>query len=178
MSHYPWLTMLDTVAQMDWSSRPHVSILTHRRCIDGVNSHSLCKHTIYSSSSPSSSSNSTLKNLNSYTPFCVEITRNQSRNYHQPPPLKLGTYILFLEELLCEILQVSSAELGAIGNNDNFTLFAGDGDTIAEVSCAIVYLDSVVEEFLKGGGVEDFIVCRCRRIEDVLPQLACCRNKD
>jgi hypothetical protein len=37
---------------------------------------------IYSSSSPSSSSNSTLKNLNSYTPLLVEITLNQSRNYH------------------------------------------------------------------------------------------------
>jgi len=41
--------------------------------------HSLCKHKIYSSSSsPSSSSNSTLKNLNSYTPFEVEITLSQS----------------------------------------------------------------------------------------------------
>jgi len=36
---------------------------------------------VYSSSSPSSSSNSTLKNLNSYTPLEVEITRNQSRSY-------------------------------------------------------------------------------------------------
>lgn len=38
------------------------------------------KSELYSSSSPSSSSNSTLKNLNSYTPLDVEITLNQSRN--------------------------------------------------------------------------------------------------
>ena len=43
------------------------------------------RNAIYSSSSPSSSSNSTLKNRNSYTPLEVEMTRNQSRSYKSVP---------------------------------------------------------------------------------------------
>jgi hypothetical protein len=77
-------------------------------------------------------------------------------------------YVLLLQELLCEIFQVSATELGSIRNNNDLPLLTRNSDVVSQISRSIVYLDSVVEEFLKGRRIEDFIVRWCRCIENVL----------
>ena len=56
-----------------------------------------------------------------------------------------------------QIFQISSRELGVCNNlNLPFTLLA-NLDRVAQVTNAVVDLDLVVEELLKGGNIEDFV---------------------
>jgi hypothetical protein len=80
----------------------------------------------------------------------------------------MRSYILLLQELLCEILQVPATELGSIGNHNDLPLITRNSNAVTQISRSIVYLDSVVEELLKRRRIEDFIVRGRRCIEDVL----------
>jgi hypothetical protein len=67
-----------------------------------------------------------------------------------------------------QVLQVATAEL-LVGDNLDLALASlGDLDEVTEVSGAALDLDAVVEELLKGGGVEDLVVDGLRAVDDVL----------
>ena len=58
-----------------------------------------------------------------------------------------------------------------MGDNLDLALASlADLDEVAEVSGAALDLDAVVEELLKGGGVEDLVVDGLRAVDDVLLQ--------
>lgn len=78
------------------------------------------------------------------------------------------TELLLLEELLCQVLEVSARELGVCDNLDLSLALLGDLDGITEVSNTAVDLDLVLEELLEGGDVEDLVACGLRSVDDEL----------
>ena len=55
--------------------------------------------------------------------------------------------------------------------SDDFDLpisFLADENCVAEIACAVVYFDLVVEELLEGGDVEDLFTDRLGGIDDEL----------
>ena len=76
--------------------------------------------------------------------------------------------LLFLEELLRQVLQISPAE-GDVRHNLNLAVAdALDFDLVAEVSGAAFDLDAVVQELLEGGKVEDLVRYGLRAVDCVL----------
>jgi len=75
-----------------------------------------------------------------------------SRN--DPQPI---SQLLLLEELLRQVLQVSSRERNVRDNLDLAIASLGDGDLIAEVTSPALNLDLLGEELLEGGEVEDLV---------------------
>ena len=67
--------------------------------------------------------------------------------------------LLLLEELLGQVLEVPSAELLVRYNLDLAIAQVGDVDGVAEVSCAAVNFDALLEKGCEGGWVEDAVVC-------------------
>jgi hypothetical protein len=65
--------------------------------------------------------------------------------------------LLFLEELLRQVLQVSPAEGDMRHNLDLAIADTLDFDLVAEVAGAAFDLDAVVQELLEGGEVEDLV---------------------
>ena len=60
-----------------------------------------------------------------------------------------------------------------MGNHLDLALASlGDGDGVAEVACAALHLDTVVQEFLKRRDVEDLVAHRLRAVDRVLGKLA------
>lgn len=84
---------------------------------------------------------------------------------HNPQPIP---ELLLLQELLCQVLEVPSRKLEVADDLDLAVLEVGDGDVIAEVTGAAVDLDAGLQEGRKGGRVEDLVVGRLRRVDDVL----------
>lgn len=76
--------------------------------------------------------------------------------------------LLLFEELLCQVLQVSSAEFLVCHDFDAAIAEVGDGDSVAKVSCTALNLDTLLEERREGGGVEDAVLRWLGCVDDVL----------
>jgi len=76
--------------------------------------------------------------------------------------------LLLLEELLCQVLEISARELGVRNNLDLSIANLGDLDDISEVSDTAINLDLVLKELLEGGDVEDLVASGLRSIDDEL----------
>jgi hypothetical protein len=78
------------------------------------------------------------------------------------------TELLLLEELLGQVLEVTTREL-VVGNDLDLALtLLLDNDVVAKVVGAALDLDAVLEELLEGSDVEDLVAGRLRSINDVL----------
>lgn len=67
-----------------------------------------------------------------------------------------------------QVLQIPTRERN-VSNNLNLSIARlGDLNVVAEVSDAALDLDAVVQEFLKGGDVEDLVAGRLGGVDDEL----------
>jgi len=76
--------------------------------------------------------------------------------------------LLLLEELLCQILEVSSRELSVRSDLNLPIAEILDQHDITEVSDTVINLDLVLKELLEGGNVEDLVACGLRSVDDEL----------
>jgi len=83
------------------------------------------------------------------------------RNHSEPI-----SQLLFLEEFLRQVLEITTRELG-MSNNLNLAITnLADLDDLAEVSDSSVDLDLILEELLEGGDVEDLVACGLGGVDD------------
>jgi hypothetical protein len=67
-----------------------------------------------------------------------------------------------------QVLEVATRELVVRGDLDLALTGLLDNNVVAEVVGAAFDLDTVLEELLKGGDIEDLVAGRLRSIDDVL----------
>jgi ribosomal RNA-processing protein 12 len=78
------------------------------------------------------------------------------------------TELLLLEELLGQVLEVTTAEVLVGHNLDSAIAEVGDGDGLAEVAGTAVNLDALLQESRKGRRVENAVLGRLGSIDDEL----------
>lgn len=67
-----------------------------------------------------------------------------------------------------QVLEVATRELVVSGDLDLALTGLLDNNVVAKVVCAALDLDTVLEELLESGDVEDLVAGRLRSIDDVL----------
>jgi len=86
-----------------------------------------------------------------------------SRDNAKPIP-----QLLLLEELLRQVLEVSSRKLSVCNNLDLAVTLLRDLNGITEVANTAVDLDFVLKELLEGGDIEDLVAGGLRSVDDEL----------
>lgn len=76
-----------------------------------------------------------------------------TRAHHTQPIPQL----LLLQELFGEVLEVAAGELDVAHDLDLVAADLADLDAVAEVACAALDLDALVQELLEGADVKNFI---------------------
>lgn len=76
--------------------------------------------------------------------------------------------LLLLQVFLGHVLQVATAELLVRDDLDLAVARLRDDDRFAEVACAAIDFDAVVEELFEGTDVEDFVGGGLRAVDDEL----------
>jgi len=92
------------------------------------------------------------------------------RSRHNTEPIP---ELLLLEELLGQVLEVSSREVDVRNNLDLSIANLRDLHNVAEVTDTAVDLDLVLEELLEGGDIEDFVAGGLRGVDDELLSNLC-----
>jgi len=75
---------------------------------------------------------------------------------------------VLLQELLCQVLQIPAGELNVADDFDLTGVLLADLDVVAEVANAALDLDTVMQELLECGNIEDLVVDRLTAIDNVL----------